>query len=217
MTKALPSKNVAPNTIVSGNRNDYNAAFIRNVHCLLESAYQRLTPGQFKKSEEDDITGALCDGMRWLTEAAPTHGWMRHFCVEDQHPVSGNRKADGQERMGKRRPKIDIRLVCKSTLPNPAYCIEAKRFYRSDSIGEYISSEGVGAFVCGEYAKNDATAGMLAYMQNRDEKYWLSKLERKITLDESAMPSGPKACFQSRHKRDDGREIDIFHVLFDFR
>jgi hypothetical protein len=217
MPKASQGKSMAPHTTVTENRDDYNAAFIRNVHFLLESAYQKLTPGQFYKSEEDDITGALCDVMRELTEVAPTQRWMHCFHVEDQHPVSGNRRADGLERRGKRRPKIDIRLVYKSFLPNPTYCIEAKRLYRSDSISEYISGEGIGAFTCGEYAKSDATAGMLAYIQAQDEKSWLLKLRRHISLAQIAMPLGPKSCFCSSHQREDGSKIAIIHVLFDFR
>ena len=86
----------------------------------------------------------------------------------------------GLPRKGKRRPKIDIRIVCKQQVPNRGYCIEAKRLYRSDSVSEYLDNEGIGAFILGEYAKDDDHGGMVGYVQTGKMQDWLSKVENRL-------------------------------------
>ncbi len=215
----------------SGNRADYQAAFLQRVHRLLQLAYESLTPADYETSEEDDITGDLCRHMNFLTEVAPAERWMARFAVKDQDPSNDVPCAvTGRIRKGKRRPKIDIRIVCKHLTPNRGYCIEAKRLYRSDSVSEYTNDEGVGAFVCGDYATNDDFGGMLGYVQVDAIEKWLPKIESKLqrrpdlqlNRDGKVWGSmnfrrGPKVCFASRHRRDSGREICLIHVMLAFR
>ncbi len=214
----------------SDNRADYQAALLRRVHRLLQVAYESLTPSDYQKAEEDDITGDLCKHMKHLTEVAPTDRWMAHFSVHDQDPSNDvSSSKTGKPRKGKRRPKIDVRLGCKHRVPNRGYCIEAKRLYRSDSVSEYLDNEGIGAFILGEYAKDDEHGGMVGYVQTGKVQDWTLKIERRLTKlahcqeNEDGMAwgeirfvKGPQPCFQSVHLREGGRTITITHVFLDF-
>lgn len=215
----------------SDNRADYQAALLRRVHRLLQVAYESLTPSDYQKAEEDDITGDLCKHMKHLTEVAPTDRWMAHFSVHDQDPSNDvSSSKTGKPRKGKRRPKIDVRLGCKHRVPNRGYCIEAKRLYRSDSVSEYVDDEGVGAFICGDYAKDDDCGGMIGYVQSETISRWLPKIEAKLagqsnllrtksgkTWERSGFTGGPRECFASLHKRANGSEIRLFHVMLSFQ
>ncbi|MEO5914696.1 MAG: hypothetical protein ABIS50_10715 [Luteolibacter sp.] len=214
----------------SANHADYQAAFLGHVHRLLQLAYESLTPADYQTSEEDDITGDLCNYMKYLTEDAPTSRWMLQFSVHDQDPVNNIKavKTD-QPRKGKRRPRLDIRLVSKTASHTQRFCIEAKRLYRSDSVSEYVDDAGVGAFVSGEYASDDDFGGMLGYIQTESLEYWVPKIEAKIRQLPSvqkfskeekwskvAFRDGPKNCFKSHHSRETGRPITLLHVKFPF-
>lgn len=214
----------------SENRADYQAAFLQRVHRLLQLAYESLNASRYQAAEEDDITGDLCKHMKHLTEIAPTERWMGRFSVHDQDPSNDVASAKtGQPRKGKRRPKIDIRLVCKHRFPNRGYWIEAKRLYRSDSVSEYVNDEGVGAFVCGDYAKDDELGGMIGYIQADTLHGWLPKLEAKLgahmsiqraasgkAWESTSFKNGPLVCFKSLHKRDSGQGITLIHIMFQF-
>lgn len=210
----------------SDNRADYQAAFLQRVHQMLQLAYESLTPAVYAHAEEDDITGDLCKHMKHLTEVAPTERWMVRFSIHDQDPSNDVPSSKtGLRRKGKRRPKIDIRIVCKHQSPNRSYCIEAKRLYRRDSVGKYLDDEGLGAFMLGEYAKDDDHAGMVGYVQTGDVRGWISKLGSRAELAqgsngekwrETKFVRGPQHCYSSIHLRDSGRQIVIFHVLLPF-
>lgn len=168
--------------------------------------------------------------MKRLTEIEPTEKWMSRFSVHDQDPSNDVAAAKTwKPRKGKRRPKIDVRLVCKHRVPNRGYCVEAKRLYRSDSVSEYVDDEGVGAFICGDYAKDDNLGGMIGYIQTESLQKWLPKIETKLgthksvkrTRDDKAWEStnfknGPLVCFKSLHLRDSGQPITLIHVMFSF-
>ncbi len=213
----------------SDNRADYQAAFLRHVHQLLQLAYESLTPSEYQTAEEDDITGDLCKHMRHLTEEAPKARWMRRYSIHDQDPENDVKSAKtGKPRKGKRRPKVDIRLVSTLSPKTQRFCIEAKRLYRSDSVNEYVNESGVGAFISGEYACNDVYGGMLGYIQTDSLESWLPKLKAKIRHDQSTaahytkmwasqlFSGGPASCHQSRHRRENGTDIVLFHVMFIF-
>jgi hypothetical protein len=212
------------------NRVDYQAAFLQRMHRLLNLAYESLDAGAYQQAEEDDITGDLCKHMKHLTEVAPSEKWMERFSVHDQDPSNDvAAEKTGKPRKGKRRPKIDVRLVCKHQTPNRSYCIEAKRFYNSNSVSAYVNDEGVGAFICGDYAKDDDLGGMVGYVQTESVQHWLPKIEAKLGQHSSMQPAkggkawetasfkgGPRICYKSLHNRDSGREITLVHVMFQF-
>ena len=165
----------------SDNRADYQTAFLQRVHRILQLAYESLTPANYQTAEEDDITGDLCKHMKHLTEIAPTERWMGQFSIHDQDPSSGVTSAKtGLPRKGKRRPKIDIRIVCKQQVPNRGYCVEAKRLYRSDSVSQYLEDEGIGAFIVEEYAKDDDCGGMIGYVQTGSLETWTAKIQTRL-------------------------------------
>lgn len=168
--------------------------------------------------------------MKHLTEVAPTERWMSRFSVHDQDPSNEVVSAKtGLLRKGKRRPKIDIRIVCKHQIPNRGYCIEAKRFYRSDSVSEYVNDEGIGAFLSGNYGRGDSLGGMMGYIQSDEISDWTRKIESKLSQlssvncrtsgrpwEETTFDSGPTHCFLSSHERDCGNDIMLVHVMFIF-
>jgi len=197
----------------------------------LQLGYESLSPSKFTNSEEDDITGELCKYMKVLTEEKPTERWMSRYSVHDQDPVNDVVNPEtGKIRRGKRRPKLDVRLVSKSRVPNIRFCIEAKRLYRSGSVKEYADDEGLGAFVDEYYAEHDDAAGMLGYVQTDSIAKWLGKVEaclaQETSLEKSPpgkvwclsrFPKGPPVTYLSLHRRiKSGRKLDVFHVFFDF-
>jgi hypothetical protein len=212
------------------NRDIYRASFLQHVHCLLQAGYEAMAPAEFMQAEEDDITGELCKQMKHLTEEQPTERWMAHFSVHDQDPVNNVNNETGQVRRGKRRPKLDIRLVSKAQVPNIRFCIEAKRLYRSGSLKEYMGDEGLGAFIAGYYAEHDDAVGMLAYVQCASTTDWLTKVEDNLSQKSdvekgsggevwllSRFPKGPADTYLSSHRRDkSGRTLSVFHSFFAF-
>lgn len=215
----------------TSNRDDYRKSFLRHVHCLIQLGYASLTPKKFSTAEEDDITGELCRHMQTLTEEKPTEPWMNLYSVHDQNPVHGvTDPASGCVKRGKRRPKLDIRFVSKWDLPNPSFCVEAKRLYRNDSVSSYMDDEGLGAFVASYYAKDDTAGGMLGYVQTESVAHWWTKIEARLNSDVSAISisagkkfaphrfeAGPEHNFKSRHNRAETTQpIDVFHTLLVF-
>ncbi|MFA5262890.1 MAG: hypothetical protein WC378_03630 [Opitutaceae bacterium] len=214
---------------LSANRDVYRQAFLGHVHRLLQLGYESLSPATLNTAEEDDITGLLCRRMKQLTEVEPTERWMTHFSVHDQDPVNDVLDTAGKElRRGKRRPKLDIRLVSKTRIPNTRFCVEAKRLYRSDSLKDYLDHEGLGAFVDEYYAQDDDAAGMLGYAQTGPLAEWIGKVEAKLVENSSlrktskaetwvtaTFAQGPANTYLSRHYRTRSKsEIDIFHTFF---
>lgn len=171
----------------SANRADYRKAFLGHVHKLLHAGYAALTPSAFTTAEEDDITGELCKHMKHLTEVAPSAPWMARYSIHDQDPVN-DAKRDGTVRRGKRRPRLDIRIVNKIRIPNAGFSIEAKRLHRSGSVSDYMDDEGMNAFIKEYYAENDAACGMLGYIQTGAIKDWADQLQRRLLKDASTQP-----------------------------
>jgi hypothetical protein len=133
-------------------------------------------------------------------------------------------------RRGKRRPKLDIRLVGKARVPNTRFCVEAKRLYRGGSLKEYTDDEGLGAFIAEYYAQKDDAAGMLGYVQCDSTAERLGKLEKslseEISLEKgsrgeiwrvSRFVKGPAETYLSLHRcTKSGRRLDVFHTFFPF-
>lgn len=187
-------------TSTSANRADYRKAFLGHVHKLLHAGYAALTPSAFTTAEEDDITGELCKHMKHLTEVAPSAPWMARYSIHDQDPVNGaKRESDGTTRLGKSRPRLDIRIVHKVRAPNASFSIEAKRLYRSDSVGDYMDDEGLNAFVKEYYAKSDDACGMLGYIQAGALKDWVDKLQLRLLKDSSTQPCTDGQAWTKTH------------------
>jgi hypothetical protein len=215
----------------SGNRADYRKAFLGHVHKLLHAGYAALTPTDFRTAEEDDITGELCKHMKHLTEVAPSSPWMARYSIHDQDPVNNaKREGDGKIRRGKRRPRLDIRIVSKVRIPNASFNIEAKRLHHSGSTSDYMDDEGLNAFIKEYYAKDDDACGMLGYVQTGGLKEWISKLHLRLTKETSIQPDSSGAgwiktplknpganIYLSRHIcPGSSKKLEVYHTLFLF-
>jgi hypothetical protein len=229
-TDAMPFINCQSASQTS-NRDAYRETFIRHVHRLLQLGYESVVPTRFTDAEEDEITGELCKRMKQLTEEEPSENWMARYAVHDQDPV--NKVLDektGKMRRGKRRPKLDIRLVNKGRVPNTRFCVEAKRLYRGDSAKAYVKDEGMGAFIGEYYAKGDDGAGMLGYIQTDSIVNWVSKLKAKLSEELNLQKysggeiwqlmhfrQGPLHTYRSLHKRPkSGLALEVYHTFFVF-
>jgi hypothetical protein len=225
------SRRNAPEVNRSTNRDAYRATFLRHVHRLLQLGYESMTPTAFTNAEEDDITGEICKRMKMLTEEQPTERWMSLYSVHDQDPVNDKAHSDtGKVRRGKRRPRLDVRLVSKARMPNAQLCTEAKRLYRSDSAQAYLDDQGLGAFVEEYYAEKDDAVGMLGYVQSGVMSEWIEKLQKKLLegthLQKDAVGdtwrlarfrNGPLFTYVSIHyRRKSGRSLEVFHTFFMF-
>jgi hypothetical protein len=215
----------------TANRDAYRGSFLRHVHRLLQLGYESLVPTGFTNAEEDDITGEICKHMKRLTEEEPSEKWMAHYSIHDQDPVNDKlHPVTSKVRRGKWRPRLDIRLVNKASVPNPRFCVEAKRLYRSDSVTEYMDDEGLGAFVGGYYAKTDSAAGMVGYVQVGSIADWLPKIQRKLSENTNSQShtngevwrlsrfrQGPLHTYQSFHRRHNtSSQLEVLHTFFAF-
>jgi hypothetical protein len=224
--------NITKNTAgVFSNGNDYRQTFLCQVHRLLQLSYESLTPTNYSSSEEDDITGEICKRMTQLTEEPPVERWMGRYSIHEQYPQNeAGKNADAEPRGGKRRSRIDIRIVSKTRTPNVSFYIEAKHLYRGDSVDKYAGDEGLGAYTSGYYAKNAVVAGMLGYVQRGSLDDWLPKLETKIITADALCPNGagkkfppvnfrrgPRHVFMRRHSRSPvAHPIEVYHTFFLF-
>jgi len=152
----------------------YARSFVVRVHALLADAYARLESSSLALLQEPDITGRLVEKMREVIEDPKGPAWAGRFSVHDDKPVSGG------ARYGKNRPRIDIEVERTMRGAHPRFQFEAKRLHRSDSVAEYVGSEGLGAFLDGTYGSGHETVGMLAYVQADTPMDWVVKIEGKL-------------------------------------
>ena len=86
--------------------------------------------------------------------------------------------------------------------------------------------EGIKRFVEGKYAQKDNFAGMIGFIIDGDPATIIQKLKAKVkdfhTTEDIAIYLG-KACadyefsFQSKHQRQSGKPIQLFHLFFNWR
>src|SRR5208337_5586090 len=87
------------------------------------------------------------------------------------------------EKHGKRRPKMDIEVERHRRGIRPCLGFEAKRLGRGETVGGYLGSEGLTAFLTGYYPTTHGEAGMLGYIQERTNDEWSAKLARELSLN----------------------------------
>jgi hypothetical protein len=153
----------------------YRPAFVHNCLDLLVRARRELTGTALSSEEEPSITGLLVQRAKEIIESESAEQWMEHLEVLDDPPQN-----DLPDRRGKRRPRIDIEFVEVRRGPRPRFHVEAKRLYRSDSVGEYMGAGGLGMFLDGAYSSNWPSAGMLGYVQNRTCTEWLDEIRYRL-------------------------------------
>ena len=207
----------------SGNASDFRQVFVARVHEVLEGGYRRLKANDYAKEEEPAITGELRKAMNGFLRDMSTPDWADYFSVHDDPPVD-----DGIKK-GKLRNRIDIRVDSSTPRPGASFSFEAKRLARGFAVRAYLGEEGLGAFLCGEYAREEDDAGMLGYMQDDDAAYWSGQIVNTIQKAPGthevagtdwwkphSFPRGPQHVFVSLHNRSAvGRRITIYHTLLD--
>lgn len=202
----------------------YRRAFLRNCHRWLAAGYALLDVASLSTAQEPAITGELVRAMKETRLQADAPTWMIRMYVTDDPPVN----APG--RLGKQRRRVDIEFERSERGVTYQFHCEAKRLYRSDSVVEYLGTEGLGMFLAGEYARTEDFGGMIGYVQSESPDKWIGRLKVALTNgsakyavqdDRGLQPAGlgPELpqIYQSTHQRTTiGRPILVFHMFMLF-
>lgn len=223
----ISSRSYQPEAVF-GNRDQYEAVFLANVHELIRRGYERLARGEYAESDETAITGDLVAAINEVLDM-PEGSWMRFYSVHDDPPVNHRKQAGRERRQGRRRKRVDIRFDSAESSPRGRFHFECKRLGRANGRSRYVGSEGLGCFLRGDYSEQSDRAGMLGYVQNKDEKQWAkqiaeamaSKKECAVSSNGSWKPveivKGLSYTFRSVHNREGERPpIEIFHTFLRF-
>jgi len=205
----------------SANSTELRDVFVRRVHQLVRLGYERLNPADHAKAQEPAITGDLHVAIETVLDH-PTEDWMRLYSAHDDPAENDGR------RKGKQRKRIDLRIDSAFNSPRCRFRFEAKRLGKRHPAKVYLGSEGLGCFLCGNYARQEDHAGMLGYVQSGDLADWADALcdelqhdpqsyEFNLATSFTAIPnevSNGRCSYQSQHARPTlGRSILIDHIL----
>lgn len=211
----------------SGNADEYDRLFVVQVHRLVKLGYDRLNPRQYVHEEEPAITGDLVESIDAVLDC-PTAKWMRFYCVHDDPPVNEPKRRGRARRKGRSRNRVDLRVDSSQVSPRSRFRFESKRLGKGYTARRYLGPDGLGRFLCGDYAREDDRAGMLGYVQFENEQTWADRLGHKLleSPDEFGLrsPMQHRAVIQelhhtyrSTHGRGKGRQqIEIYHTLLRF-
>jgi len=114
--------------------------------------------------------------------------------------------------------------------PRPRFRFEAKRLGSQHRVSAYLGKDGLGCFLDGRYARTDAIAGMLGYVQDGTASTWADKIGRvmaKTARETGLLKSSPwrreqlvaelDFTYRSGHARPTvGLPIEIYHTLLLF-
>ena len=188
---------------------------------LIWLGYQRMQQADFSTAEEDDITGELTRNMDELLQEEDAPPWVEHYTVKEQI------RSHTPEKLGKRRPIVDVEFERHKRGIRPRLRFEAKRLGRGAGISDYLGSEGLGAFLDCYYSRTHNEAGMLGYVQSGTEQEWAAKIARKlISARHRLIPcgvweplriiGGPPHVYRTMHLDKDDIDMVILHVLLLF-
>jgi hypothetical protein len=152
----------------------FKGRFIRDAHRLVAEGYARLDPATLTKKSEEAISGRIVDEVKAWFDQKETPAWTESYFITSESPE----KSDKRE--GKRRPRIDIFVECSKRRPCAGFAFEAKRFYRSDSVAQYVGPKGLGAFLNGTHASGAPSAGMLGFVQKGSKDGHIEKVCEKL-------------------------------------
>ena len=199
-------------------------AFIGNVHRLIARGYDRVARHVCCRADENFLNQVLITALRATVEDPGAPPWAIHFSIHEK------RKQNDGQRIGNARLELDIVLERTGRGTRPLFIIEAKRLGPNHPVKIYLGSEGLGAFLSGEYAPEHDDAGMLGYVQSKTVSRWCNSLAGELSESpgrhdvepdgkwrRQAFLSGTKETFRTRHARSGGRgPITIYHTLLDF-
>lgn len=158
----------------------YNA-FVKSAIEFLKIGVDDAIPTLDAKTDEELITERIVKVMNDRSTKGNLPFKLFRFDASDDSKVSH------PDRAGKRRRRIDIRIV-QTGRQRTVFEVEAKCLRKAtNTIGDYTGSEGLLLFVTGEYARDHIVAGMIGYVQTDDPSYWKTELERKFNSDVGAL------------------------------
>lgn len=220
-------KRIRPQPTRSANVPIYRGTFIKRVFQLLKLGYDALSPARFAKAQEEVITGELVRAIDDVLDDPPTtiSEWADSFWAQEE------RRIQQKGRRGRRRLRIDISIHSSQYHPRTRFHFEAKRLGGRHNAGAYLGPGGLGAYLCGAYASGEPHAGMLGYVQKRDEDFWAGEIAKELAaspdqhrcisnpaLNQVNLVGGPQFTYWSAHTRMASLpEIRIYHSLFRFR
>lgn len=201
----------------------YWERFRIHIFTLLKMGYERLHAGDFRNAEEPDITGELARVMDEITRDPGSPRWAWSLHVHDDPPVN----LPG--RLGKRRPRLDLRVDRTGRGPRPRYLFEAKRLNAGNQNEmAYLGKDGLGMFIAGTYGCEVHEAGMLGYVQDGGVDEWADKIadrlraNRKIFTADGIWTLAPVisnlSSYRTRHPRPKSESpITLFHIFLIFQ
>ena len=219
------NKIIHESNIYADDRDEYIAAFRRQVFQLLKWGYERLDLSKYKSSQEEVITGELAKEINNLVQDRRYPGWVGRFYVHEEFRIND------AHRVGKNRKRIDIKILYIQHGPRPYYPFEAKRLSaKGHPINRYLGAEGLGEFLSGSYGRDVSEGGMIGFVQTGSIEQWAIKTQKKIhksPIDfklcnqEKCMfvkiVDGLDFCYLSMHNRENGYSpISIYHLFLSF-
>jgi hypothetical protein len=202
----------------------YRESLRRHAHELIAMGYQALCAADFENSQEPDITGELVRVMRAALESDTAPSWAVYYSIPEEPSLNVPGKR------GKTRPRVDIEFERIIRGPRPRLRFEAKRLGRNHGVTKYLGAEGLGCFTSGKYPLTHPEAGMLGYVQSRDEAVWASKIEAALgqkpdiyfavgdmLWEQHRITPRLAYTYLSKHYcQASGEDLDIFHLLLCF-
>lgn len=206
-------------------------AFVGNIHRLFGLGYARLDARTYHAADENLLNQVLVKMLREVTEDETAPLWTSPFSIHEKQ------KQNDDQREGNTRLELDIVFERTGRGLHPTFKVEAKRLGPNHPVGTrlqrgtYLGPDGLGAFICCEYANDHDDAGMLGYVQSETVDAWADSLGRELgtfpgnfsieadgTWQASGFLDGPTHTYRTRHTRTGGRgAIAIYHTLLDFR
>lgn len=188
---------------------------------LLWSGYLKMKPDDFSSAEEDEITGELVRHMDEITQDEKAPPWVQFYTVKEQV------RSHSTEKLGKKRPIVDVELERHKRGRRPRLRFEAKRLGRGVGVAGYVGADGLGAFLSRYYTRTHNEAGMLGYVQSKTEEEWakhlaaeLSSTSHGITKDGAWKPislaGAPPYTYQTVHLDSEKSLVLLLHVLLRF-
>ena len=204
---------------------EYDLSFREDAHQLLAWGYLGARHLIAPDREETEITGFIAEAIQAKLNSPDNDERFDRYSLKEDNPVAG------EDRTGKRRVRMDIIIESSSRpryLSRPQYTFEAKRLCRpNQTLGDYLSGEGLLRFLQGRYASHCPEVAMVGYVQTDTITYWTTVLEKRfdgdsanhfrITEKLSQISIVPHLTNEwvSKHQRESEMPIIIFHLFLD--
>lgn len=215
---------------LSNEWDDYLIELRKDAHQLLAWGYADSRLQLNQALDEYEMTGILADNMDARINSPDTPDRFLLYAVHNERPTSPTGE------LGKKRPKLDIQIERCGVRPKPLFTFEAKRLRddlscsTSDTLRNYLGSDGISRFIEGRYVPSSPEAAMLGCIQAHNADFWFERIEAAFRDDRTRGAShyGVTVNLQlvtviadlpderiSIHVRSTGSAIRIFHLFID--